>query len=78
MVPHIGSILATPVWEHILWCGDIVAIVWMSACVLSGNDCVVQSLWLAIRMVSVCGSSLAAPYMTKKGPLRFVTLNSST
>ena len=41
-------------------CGGIVAIVWMSACVLSGSDCVVQSLWLAIRMVSVSGSSLAA------------------
>ena len=41
-------------------CGGIVAIMWMSSLILSGSGCVVQSLWLTIRMVSVCVSSLAA------------------
>ena len=42
MVLCIGSILVIPVWECIVWCvGGMVAIVWVSAFVLSGSDCVV-------------------------------------
>ena len=41
-------------------CGGIVANMCMSALVVSGSCCGVQSLWLAIRMVIVCASSLAA------------------
>lgn len=39
--------------------GGMVAIVCMSTCVVSGS-CDVQSLWLSIRMVIVCVSSLAS------------------
>ena len=38
----------------------MVAIVCMSTFVVIGSCCDVQSLWLSIRMVNVCVSSLAA------------------
>ena len=34
-------------------CGGMVAIVCMPIRLLSGSDCVIQSLWLTIRMVTV-------------------------
>ena len=41
-------------------CGGMVVMTCMSGFVVRGRVCVVQSLWLAIRMVTVLGSSLAA------------------
>ena len=41
-------------------CGGMVVIVCMFAYLVSGSCCGVQSLWLTIRMVIVCASSLVA------------------
>ena len=43
-----------------LMCGGMVAIMCMSSFVVSGSWCGVRSLWLIIRMMLVCASSLAA------------------
>ena len=40
--------------------GGMVVMICISAFVVSGSDCVVQSLWFTIRIVIVLGSSLAA------------------
>jgi hypothetical protein len=41
-------------------CGGMVVMTCTSGFVVSGRFCVVQSLWLAIRMVTVLESSLEA------------------
>ena len=58
---RIGSILAIPVCGHSVWCvRGMVASVCMLALVVSGSCCGAQSLWLTMRMVLVCASSLVA------------------